>query len=277
MEYAHCSREEIQEKYLKGSDETGKKVHRAEGLLRGENTEDNTLEEGTVRYDLLVSASMPGEEGKLGLLINLEAQNAFYPGYPLIRRAIYYCCRLISSQHGVEFSKGEYGKLKKVYSIWLCTNPPERIENTMTRYVIEEVCVRGQGRMKQKDYGLLCVVMVYLGKDILECKGNHGRFFGFLNLLFSPVLTGREKTEILKKEYDFALDEEEEREVEEMCNLSQGILQEGIRQGKEDMKKQIARNLFQKGMSVEDITEAVLAEKELVEKWVLGDKRLTEV
>ena len=32
--------------------------------------------------------------------INLEAQNDFNPGYPLLKRAVYYCVRMISSQYG---------------------------------------------------------------------------------------------------------------------------------------------------------------------------------
>ena len=58
--------------------------------------------------------------GGIALIINVEAQNDFYPGYPLIKRGIYYCCRMISSQYGREFTGPHYEKIKKVYSIWIC-------------------------------------------------------------------------------------------------------------------------------------------------------------
>ena len=99
---------------------------------------------------------------------------------------------------------------------------------------------------------------MYQSASALEGAGGRGRFLGFLNLLFSSGLTSREKKEILQKEYGFSFSLDEGREMEEMCNLSQGILQEGI-----------AQNLFRKGMSIEDITEVVSAKKEQIEKWVL--------
>ena len=64
------------------------------------------------------------------LIINVEAQTAFNPGYPLTKRAIYYCSRMISAQHGPIFTKSEYGKIRKVYSIWICTQPSDGFENT---------------------------------------------------------------------------------------------------------------------------------------------------
>lgn len=49
--------------------------------------------------------------------INLEAQNDFNPGYPLLKRAVYYCGRMISSQYGTVFVKSHYEKIQK---IWEC-------------------------------------------------------------------------------------------------------------------------------------------------------------
>ena len=53
-----------------------------------------------------------------------------YSSYPLTKRAIYYCSRMISAQHGPIFTKSEYGKIRKVYSIWICTQPSDGFENT---------------------------------------------------------------------------------------------------------------------------------------------------
>ena len=43
-----------------------------------------------------------------------EKGNDFYPGYPLLKRGIYYCSRMISGQYGTVFVKSDYGKIKKV-------------------------------------------------------------------------------------------------------------------------------------------------------------------
>ena len=58
------------------------------------------------------------------IIVNVEAQNKYNPGYPLIKRGIYYVSRMLSAQNGVDFKSGEYGKLKKVCSIWICLNAP---------------------------------------------------------------------------------------------------------------------------------------------------------
>lgn len=85
--------------------------------ISGGNTEDNSLKEQTIYYDIRLNARTPGEKRSIQLIINIEAQLDTAPGYPIEKRAIYYCCRLISGQYGTVFSHSEYGKIRKVYSI----------------------------------------------------------------------------------------------------------------------------------------------------------------
>lgn len=54
---------------------------------------------------------------------------------------------------------------------------------------------------------------------------------GFLEVLFSEQKSAGEKEEILKRDYDISMTDQFEREVFEMCNLSEGILERGIEQG----------------------------------------------
>ena len=35
------------------------------------------------------------------MIINIEVQNDFYPGYPLVKRGIYYGGRMLSAQYGI--------------------------------------------------------------------------------------------------------------------------------------------------------------------------------
>lgn len=95
---------------------------------------DYTIPEGTVTFDIRFMALAPKSGELISLIINLEAQNDFYPGYPLIKRGIYYLSRMISAQYGTEFSESHYENVKKVYSIWICTNPPKNRENSITSY-----------------------------------------------------------------------------------------------------------------------------------------------
>lgn len=67
----------------------------------GNNTEDLVLGEGKVTYDIMFYVITPDKE-KVKIIVNVEAQNNYYPGYDLVTRAIFYCARMISSQLGKE-------------------------------------------------------------------------------------------------------------------------------------------------------------------------------
>ena len=116
-------------------------------LIQGTGVEDTTITEGTVTFDIRFTAAVPSVREKIGLILNVEAQNQFHPGYPLIKRGIYYCCRMVSSQYGTVFTKSHYEKIKKVYSIWICTNPPEYREKYHYRicHNREKFCGAGEG------------------------------------------------------------------------------------------------------------------------------------
>ncbi len=165
------------------------------------------------------------------LILNVEAQGDFYPGYPIIKRGIYYCCRMISSQYGSEFTNGHYEKIKKAISIWICVHPPKYRENTITRYTIQEENLIGNVSEKREHYDLMTAVMV--------CLGNSGddQYAGLLKLLdvlLSTEIKPDAKKKILQDDFDIKMTQELESEVLLMCNLSKGIEEKGIKEGKKE-------------------------------------------
>ena len=106
--------------------------------VAGRSTEYRTLTEGSVTYDIRFYAQAPRDGTLMEIIVNVEAQNKYNPGYPLIKRGVYYVSRMISAQNGVDFKNGEYGKLKKVCSIWICLNAPKERRNSITRYTLRE-------------------------------------------------------------------------------------------------------------------------------------------
>ena len=56
----------------------------------------------------------------------------------IVKRNLYYCCRLVSSQYGTEFTNSHYEKIKKVYSIFICMNHSNYRKNTINQYSIQE-------------------------------------------------------------------------------------------------------------------------------------------
>ena len=194
--------------------------------IRGESTEDATLTEGKVTFDIRFRAVTP-QEDPLELIINVEAQRSSHLTYPLMKRAVYYCSRLISSQYTVDFEKAHYEGVKKVYSIWLCMDTPDGASG-ITRYRLTENQEYGAYREDRRNYDLLQVVMVYIGQGKREL-GN--RLLNLLEEIFKSKDSAKDKRERLQKEYQIDLNEDEEGMVDTMCNLSVGIFERAWNQG----------------------------------------------
>ncbi len=243
-EYKDCSIRDIADHYIEGIPEISQReVHRDEapasdlGKIRGENTEDKAVNEGIVRYDIMFRAILPQGQERVELIINIEAQKDFYPGYPLIKRGIYYGCRMISSQYGTIFTNSHYEKIQKVYSIWICFNPPEKRKNSINIYSVKEKNVVGKVKEKEADYDLLTAVMICLDSGKEEKEGNHqegteeSEILRLLEVLFSTEKELKEKEKILENEYGITMTYEEKEEVEKMCNLSEYVWEKGLTYG----------------------------------------------
>ncbi len=234
-EYRDFSVDEIAEKYIEGNPQIARTaLHPDEGedvsgeQIKEAKTEDSTIKEGRVTYDIRFYAVAPLSGEMVSLIINVEAQSNFYPGYPIIKRGIYYCSRMISSQYGVEFTDSHYERIKKVCSIWICSSPPEYRENTINRYVVREENMIGDIAEKKGNYDLLTVVIICLGHS---GDDKYTGILKLLNVLLSSEKDPEEKKKILQDDFDIKMTKELESEVSEMCNLSQGIEEKGIEIG----------------------------------------------
>jgi hypothetical protein len=238
-EYKDSTIADIAEKYIEGTPEVGSSpvdedepavTHgagapgAAPGVterIQGADTEDSSITEGTVRYDIKYKAAVPSTKETVQLIINIEAQNRYHPGYPLLKRAVYYCGRLISAQKGTEFTGSRYGKLKKVYSVWICIKPPERKQNTITRYRLWEENLVGTMKAKSAHYDLLTIVMVNLGS-----RDGRG-LLRLLSTLFASDVDAAEKCRVLESEYNIPMTEKTEEDMAAMCNYSDGVWNDG--------------------------------------------------
>ena len=230
-EYKDCDVHEIAEKYIEGQpqvstvpvmpDESGT-------VISGMDTEDKSVHEGTITYDIRFRAIVPRSKARITLIINMEAQNDFYPGYPLIMRGIYYCCRMISSQYGREFTDSQYEKIKKVYSIWICLNPPKNRENTITQYYVAAKPLVGNVVDPVQHYDLLSVITLCLGSPDGE---NYDGILRMLDVLLSNETSEAEKRQILQNDYDIPMTQRMEKEVSDVCNLSKGVWDKAMTKG----------------------------------------------
>ena len=260
-EYKNCEIQEIMG-YIEGSPRIGEIPVALDESPRitGMGTESVSQKEGTVTYDIRFTAAAPSSGGRIGLIINIEAQNDFYPGYPLVKRGIYYCGRMISSQYGTEFTGAHYGGLKKVYSVWICMNPPKSRGNSITRYRVTEEQLVGDVREKEEDYDLMSVVMICPGSPEGE---NYGGVLKLLEVLFSPEVNAEGKLEVLEKDFAIKTTQELESEVSLMCNLSKGIEDRGIAKGLERGIEQGIEQGIERGIEQGKIYGAVEVYREI--------------
>jgi flagellar biosynthesis/type III secretory pathway protein FliH len=75
--------------------------------------------------------------------------------------------------------------------------------------------------------------MIGLAKK-LPGQGEQYELHRLLGALFAEGLTAGERLNIIKEEYDIPIEQTIEQEVDVMCNLSQGIKEAGIAEGREE-------------------------------------------
>ena len=118
-----------------------------------------------------------------------------------------------------------------MYSIWVCTHPTKEFQNTLIRYSIRPEQLIGNAVEKSENYDLMSVVTICLGESGTE---NYTGIVKFMDVLLSSSRAATEKKKILEEEFGVAMSEELEREVLEVCNLSQGVRAEGREEGRQE-------------------------------------------
>ena len=232
-EYRNCDVKEIAERYIEGTPQVGEVAvmpgETNTTKIRGVSNEDTVLGEGRITYDIRFVALAPGTDEMIQLIINVEAQGKFNTGYPMIKRAIFHCSRMISAQYGTEFNHSEYQKIKKVYSIFVCMTPPQKRQNSITRYRLTEENLIGNVKEAVKNYDLLSVVILCLGG---ADDDNYDGVLKLLDVLLSSETGVAERRRILRDNFDIPMTEAMEAEVQTMCNLSQGVEEKGRIKGR---------------------------------------------
>ena len=272
VEFRDCPIKDIAEKYIEGdptltigtipvdADLTNAARKTAKNI-KGSRNEDASATEGTAIFDIMFRAIVPTTGEAIALIINIEPQRTVHTGYSLVRRGIYYACRMISSQKEVEFTGDDFNNIKKVYTIWLVMDAPKGGSNSIRRYEIKEKILHGHGHEDVKNYDLMVAIMVYLGKQ----KTRH-RLLRLLHLIFLDKLKAAEKKKKLKDEYDLVLTEDMEKELTEMGSLAEGIAERARMEEKEstiieNMRKMI-KNSNMSLQQIMDMLEIPMKDRE---------------
>ncbi len=171
------------------------------------------------------------------VIINVEAQKKFNPGYCIESRGVFYCSRMISSQLGTEFQEPHYDGIKKVYSIWLCMNAPAYAGGAIAEYAFRKRDILPGMKDRRWAYDKQAVILICLNEK--AAKGN--RLTRMLDTLLSRKINFETKKKRLEKEYGICMESQMETEVMELCNLSILVREEGRREGRESVAMEMLR------------------------------------
>ena len=121
---------------------------------------------------------------------------------------------------------------------------------------------------------LLNIVLIGISNELPEHVGKY-ELHRLLSTLLSMELAVDEKLSIMENEYNIPVDDRIRKNVNAMCNLSQGILERGEARGEAIGKaKEGAKfifNMYEKGYTLEQIAD--VAEKALKKSKPLLRKR----
>ncbi len=222
--------------------------------------EDAVSDEGSIYYDVIFSAYVPAKDARIKLIINLEAQKSFYPGYEIVTRGIFYCGRMLSAQLGTEFRAKDYDNLKKVYSIWICMNAPKYIGNAISEYSIKKDDIISGIPNKPKAYDKISVVQICLNNK----SDTHNQLLGMLNILLSPDIPVTEKKKHLSEDYHINTENKLKKELNLMCNLSDFVEERGVNK----KLQELINKKLQKGQSIEVIADALEESVETIQNLI---------
>lgn len=128
---------------------------------------------------------------------------------------------------------------------------------------------------------LLNIIMIGLAKELPEHDETY-ELHRLLGALLSRELTIDEKLDIIGNEYDIPLEENFRKDMSTMCNLSQGVKEEGIaigrREGLEEGRREghaeLITKMYKNGLSIEQIASATDKTVEEVRAIIEGKEKI---
>ena len=190
-----------------------------------------------VYYDIKRKVRLKdGSTAECFIYVNFEPHGYFYPRYPLVNKGFYHICRMVSSQK--KRGDGDEGyKLSKVYSVWICFNPPKSGENSVTSIGLGQKSVVGNYLFPEANLDLMELLYILVGNEESE-----NGLLQFTNTLFSKTLPWEARKEKLEA-MGFQLEDEEmvstmhDMTTEEICFYDSRFRdgwEEGMEKGREE-------------------------------------------
>ena len=196
--------------------------------IESDGIEDIDIENGKIIYDIRFPLYYNNRAIKI--LVNVEAQRSISYvtlGYHIEARMIYYMARLVSSQKNVEFINSNYDDIKDVYSIWICMDTNAEEDSIIELGLQPRVVYGKTSWLPQRSIMNGAVIRIRGRVDVEESKN---KLIAMLEILFS----NRRKYDKMNQleEYGLEMTTELEGCVNDMCNISDLLVEESEERGK---------------------------------------------
>lgn len=259
--------------------------------IRGLNTENSEINEGMIRFDIVFYVRLPfgnvhikdnvrltesETNHKLTqIIVNVEAQKDEPAAYKILNRSIFYVSRLVSSQKERDFVNSDYDDIKQVYSIWICMN--------MKCNSMSHIHLTKDEMLEPYDWkgniNLLNIILIGI-TDELPVHDERYELHRLIGALLSSSIELNEKLEIMEKEYNLPVNSDFRRDVNVMCNLSDGIEEKAAEKATKIATERVTRetnekvinNMHKKGYTTAQIAEIVEVSESDVEAVIRENK-----
>ena len=193
--------------------------------IESDGTEDVDIEDGKIIYDIRFP------------LYYKKSISYTKLGYHIESRMVYYMARLVSSQKNVEFIKSNYDDIKDVYSIWICMDT-EADEDSIIELGLQPRVIYGNTSwLPQRSIMNGAVIRIRSRADVEESKN---KLIAMLEVLFS--CRARQDKMNRLEEYGLEMTTELEGCVNDMCNISDLLVEESEERGeRRGMERGMAR------------------------------------
>lgn len=248
--------------------------------IRGFNTENSEINEGMIRFDIVFYVRLPfgnvhikdnvrltenETNHKLTqIIVNVEAQKDEPAAYKILNRSIFYVSRLVSSQKERDFVNSNYDDIKQVYSIWICMNMKC---NSMSHIHLTKDEMLEPYEWKG-NINLLNIILIGITDELPVHDGRY-ELHRLIGALLSSSIELDEKLEIMEKEYNLPLNSDFRRDVNVMCNLSDGIEEKAAEKATEkttrEINEKVIKNMHKNGYTAAQIAEIVEVSESEVE------------
>ena len=95
-------------------------------------------------------------------------------------------------------------------------------------------------------------------------------FLELMNVLLSRKISVDEKTKVLEEKFNISMESKMEKELNLMCNLSDLVVEEGIKEGREQERMEIVEKMIRRGWTIGDIADMLEESVEAIQGIIQG-------